>query len=177
MFIKKFIRLFVLLIVILLTSCQTRSPFFYDFETEASLDALYWRCKTIFALSDKHVTSGQRCLKLELYPSPYPGIGLSNFHPDWSGYNILKFDVYNNEKCPLRLTIHIDDTKDSSYYNRDNKIATLNPGSNHITIPLNSLVTPGANSNLNLSKIVKVALFLVQPEEKRTLYLDNLRLE
>ncbi len=179
MFTIKFARLFITLILIflLLTGCRTRSPFFYDFETEANLDTLYWECKTIFALSDKHVTSGQKCLKLELYPSLYPGIKLNNFDPDWSEHDVLRFDVHNQENILLKLTIRIDDTDNPSYNDRYNNTFTLNPGMNHISIPLNSLVTSGANNKLNLLRIERVILFLVQPKEKRTLYLDNLRLE
>jgi hypothetical protein len=175
----KSIRLFTILILtlLLLTDCQARRPFFYDFENEAILDTLSWKCKTIFALSDKHATSGQKCLKMELYPSPYPGITLNNFNPDWSKHTTLKLDIHNQEKIPLRLTIRIDDTMDPSYSNRYNNTITLNPGANHISIPLNSLVTSGANNKLNLLRIERVILFLVQPKEKRTLYLDNLRLE
>ncbi len=179
MFTINFARLFIVLILILLllTGCRTRSPFFYDFENEAILDTLYWRCKTIYTLSDENVTSGQKCLKMELYPSPYPGIVLNNFDPDWSEYDVLRFDVYNQENIPLRLTIRIDDTMDPSYSNRYNNTITLNPGANHISIPLNSLVTSGTNRKLNLLSIERVSLFLVQPKEKRTLYLDNLHLE
>ena len=178
MLIKRFIRLFVILILILLTNCQTRSPFFYDFETEASLDALYWRCKTIYTLSDQNVTSGRKCLKLEVYPSSNPCLGLSNFHPDWSGYDTLRFDIYNQEDIPLQLTIRIDDTKDiPSYNNRYNNTVTLYQGANHVSIPLNSLITSDAKRKLNLSRIERVLLYLEQSREKRTLYLDNLRLE
>lgn len=179
MFTIKFARLFIVLILIfsLLTGCRTRNSLFYDFETEAILDTLNWRCKTIFALSDKHTTSGQKCLKMELYPSPYPGIALNNFDPDWSEYDVLKFDIHNQENILLKLTIRIDDTDNPSYNDRYNKTVILNPGVNRISIPLNSLVTSGTNRKLNLLSIEKVILFLVQPKEKRTLYLDNLRLE
>ncbi len=81
------------------------------------------------------------------------------------------------KKTSLRLTIRIDDTMDPLHSNRYNNTITLNPGANHISIPLNSLVTSGTNRKLNLLSIKRVILFLVQPKDKRTLYLDNLRLE
>ncbi len=83
----------------------------------------------------------------------------------------------HQEKTSLRLTIRIDDSDNPSYNDRYNNTVTLNPGANHISIPLNSLVTSGASRKLNLLSIEKVILFLVQPKERRTLYLDNLRLE
>ncbi len=165
------------MILILSTGCQDRSRFSFDFETEDILDTLSWKCKTIFSLSDKHTTSGQKSLKLELYPSPYPGITLKNFNPNWSKHNFLKFNIYNQEDISLRLAIRIDDKKDPSFNNRYNHPIVLNPGMNHISIPLNSLVTSGTNRNINLPSVQRVILFLVQPKEKRIIYLDNVRLD
>lgn len=175
----KIIRLLFLLILTLplLTRCSSRQPFSYDFETEDTLDALLWECKTIFTLSDKHATSGQKCLKMELYPSSYPGITLNKFNPDWSKRTTLKFDIYNQEKISLRLTIRIDDTKDPSYGNRYNHTFILGPGFNYISIPLKSLYTSGTNRNVNLTDVQQIILFLSSPEEKRVIYLDNVRLE
>lgn len=175
----KSIRLFLFLILTLpsLSSCSSRKPFNYDFETEDNLDALLWKCKTIFTLSDKHATSGQKCLKMELYPSPYPGITLNKFNPNWSRYATLKFDIYNQDKIPLRLTIRIDDNKDPSYSNRYNHTIVLNHGTNYISIPFDSMRTSGSGRNINLTNIQKMIMFLSSPKEKRIIYLDNVRLE
>ncbi len=166
-----------ILTLLLFAGCQRKPALHYDFETEDALNTLSWRCKTIFSLSNKYPTSGQKCLKLELYPSPYPGIGLKNFKPDWSKNTILKFDIYNSEDISLRLTIRIDDAKDPSYDDRYNHSITLSPGMNHISILFSSLVTSGTGRNINLESIQQVILFLVQPREKRTLFLDDIRLE
>jgi hypothetical protein len=172
-------RSFILLTLTLipLTGCQDRQQFYYDFETDDTLDTLSWKCKTIFTLSDRYAASGQKCLKMELYPSPYPGVSLKNSDHDWSKHNTLNFNVHNQEKTPLRLSVRIDDTKDPQYNNRYNHTFIIKPGMNNIAIPLNSLLASGTNRKLNLSKIESVILFLVQPYEKRTLYLDYVRLE
>lgn len=179
MLISKQTKIFVFLILtpLLFAGCQRRPAFHYDFEAEDTLDTLSWKCKTIFSLSDKHTTSGQKCLKMELYPSPYPGIALNNFEPVWSKHNTLKFDIFNQEEAPLRLTIRVDDIKNPSYNNRYNHAIVLNPGMNHISIPLNSLVTTGTGRKINLANVQQVILFLVQPGEKRTIFLDDIRLE
>ena len=173
------IRAFILLTLTLipLTGCRDGSQFYHDFETEDILDTLSWKCKTIFTLSDKYAASGQKCLKMELYPSSYPGVSLKNGDHDWSKHNTLYFNIHNQEKISLRLTVRIDDTKDPSYNNRYNHSFIIKPGMNNIVIPLNSLLTSGTNRKLNLSKIEDITIFLVQPNEKRTLYLDNVRLE
>ncbi len=168
---------FLILTQLFLTGCQREPAFHYDFEAEETLGTLSWKCKTIFSLSEDHPTSGEKCLKLELYPSPYPGVTLNNFKNDWSMNNKLKFDIYNQEEAPLRLVIRIDDAKEPSYDNRYNHPIILSPGMNHISILFNSLVTTGTNRNINLANIQQVILFLVQPSEKQTLFLDNVRLE
>jgi len=52
-------RSFILLTLtlILLTGCRDRQQFYYDFETEDILDTLSWKCKTIFTLSDKQIST------------------------------------------------------------------------------------------------------------------------
>ena len=179
MLISKQTRILVFLILTLLLSagCQRKPAFHYDFEAENILDTLSWKCKTIFSLSNKHATSGQKSLKLKLYPSSYPGVVLHKFNPDWSKYNTLKFDIYNQQEAPLRMAIRIDDIKNPSYDDRYNHPITLNPGMNHISIPLNSLHTTGTDRNINLANVQRVILFLVQPKGKRTIYLDNVRLD
>ncbi len=168
---------FLILILSLFAGCQRKPTFHYDFETEDILDTLSWKCKTIFSLSDKHPTSGQKCLKLELHPSPYPGITLNNFKTDWSRNTILKFDIYNSEDISLHLTIRIDDSEYPSYDDRYNHSITLSPGMNHISILFSSLVTTGTDRNINLVSIQRVTIFLVHPRKKRTFFLDNIRLE
>jgi len=179
MLFTKITRVFVSLILTLtlLTGCQDRSRFSFDFETEDILDTLPWKCKTFFSLSKKHATSGQKSLKIELYPSPYPGITLNKFNPNWSNFNVLKFDVYNEEQIPLRLAIRIDGKKDPSYSDRYRHAIILNTGMNNISIPLNTLHTSGTDRNINHSSIQSVTFFLVQPKEKRIIYIDNIRLE
>ncbi len=104
-----------------------------------------------------------------LYHSPYPGVYLKNSDHDWSKYNTLIFNIHNQEKISLRLTVRIDDTKDPPY----NNTFIIKPGMNNIAISLNTLLTSGTNRKLDLSKIENVVIFLVQPYRKCTLYLDN----
>lgn len=172
-------RLFIIFTCISLcfTGCQARQPFCYDFEIDDTLDTLQWKCKTFYSLSDQHVTSGRKSLKVELYPSPYPGVTLTNFNPDWSGYDTLKFEVYNQEKILLNMGIRIDDTENPPHNNRYNRSLILKPGENYVSIPLNSLFTSETNRKLDISKVHELYLFLSSPKEKRTIFLDNVRLE
>lgn len=176
--VASYLKYLFIIIVFLSTSCQTKQhPFSYDFEMESDLNAITWKCKTLLSLSDKYVTSGKKSLKLQLYPSPYPGLTIENFNPDWSEYHFLDFDVYNPENTPLKLALRIDDRPYPSYGDRYNNTIVINPRTNHISISLDYLHTSETERKLNLSSIKKFIIFMVDPTEKHTIYLDNLRVE
>ena len=69
----------------------------FDFESEAELDRLYWSCHTLMSVSDEHVAHGQKALKLELFPSDYPGFIPKLGINDWSGYKAFCFDILEFE--------------------------------------------------------------------------------
>lgn len=149
----------------------------FDFEADAELDQLHWACYTLMSLSDQYVTHGAKSLKLELYPSPYPGFTPSLKQRNWKKYKALKFDIYNPANEDVPITLRIDDKKDSNEYaDRYNKTILIKPGKNQMIIPLDSLVTSGTNRQLNLKKIQRFLLFSVNPAEKIVLYIDYVRL-
>jgi hypothetical protein len=171
--------IFTIFCLSLLFSCRAdsaREHMLFDFETDSELDRLEWQCHTLYSLSGEHVTHGKRSLKMELYPSDYPGLEPLLKSNDWSGYKRLCFDIYNpGEK--LKLSLRIDDRKAyPDYGDRYNRAFILESGMNKMSIPLNSLVTPGMGRNLNLENIQRLMIFTVNPGKKIILYLDYLRL-
>lgn len=160
------------------TGNEYPSPFlFYDFESDKELDWLHWKCKTLMSLSDRHVSHGSKSLKLELFPSDYPGFNPALKNIDWNNYSKLCFEIYNPEKSEQRLCIRIDDRVDNPEYNdRYNSSVILKRGMNYIEIELDSIITSGTERKLEIQNITKLLLFMVNPPEKITLYLDYLRL-
>jgi hypothetical protein len=149
----------------------------FDFESDAELDRFHWKCYTLFSLSDKYVSHGDRSLKLELYPSDYPGLTPMGGETDWRGYKSLRFDIYNPEHKEINLTVRIDDREDyPDYADRYNRSFNLKPGMNQLSIPINNLVTSGTHRNLDLGNIYRVFIFVVRPERKVVLYVDYMRL-
>jgi hypothetical protein len=149
-----------------------------DFESDAELDRFDWKCHTLFSLSSEHVTQGKQSLRLELYPSEYPGLAPRLKQKDWRDYRALCLDVYHPGKEPLRLAVRIDDRPDSpDYPDRYNQSLLLQPGENRLSLPLESLVTSGTRRKLNLATIHSLLFFLVDPPQKAVLYIDHLRLE
>ena len=149
----------------------------FDFESDAELDRFHWRCHTLFSLADKQATHGEKSLRLELYPSDYPGLAPKLRENDWRGYKGFRFDVYNPNKEEVRITVRIDDRRDyPNYADRYNKSFILKPGMNRMKIPLDTLVTSGTDRKLNLKEIYRVLIFMTRPERRVVLYVDYLRL-
>ena len=123
------------------------------------------------------MSHGSKSLKLELYPSDYPGLTPVLKGNDWRGYKAFCFDIYNPENQEIRLVIRIDDLEDyPNHEERYNRSFILQPGMNHMSIALDTLVTSGTYRKLNLGNIHKVFIFMARPERKVILYVDYIRL-
>jgi len=148
-----------------------------DFESDAVLDDIQWKCYTLFFLSTEHITRGGHSLQMELFPSNYPGFVTEALFSKWQGYNTLALDVFNPEKEDLAITIRIDDRKDlNEYSDRYNQKFVLKAGENRLRIPTASMITSGTERKLNLNHITKFYLFLSHPKEKHVIFMDNIRL-
>jgi hypothetical protein len=149
-----------------------------DFESEAILDEVHWKCHTLFSLSDQHAVHGEKSLRLEMFPSSYPGLSPALKHNNWSGYQALCFEVYNPSPDTLKLILRIDDKKEAlEYSDRYNKAFLIKPGANSLKIPLNSLVTSEIKRPLALKNIYRFLIFMSHPAKNHVLYLDYFRLK
>ena len=149
----------------------------FDFESDTDLDRINWRCHTLFSLSDEYVTHGTRSLRMELYPSDYPGFSpILNSH-NWCEYSSLYLDIFNPDNSNVSIVLRIDDKEMSpEYADRYNKRFQLNSGMNHLKISLNTLLTSGTHRPLSLKNIVRFTLFKVRPKEKYIFYMDHIYL-
>jgi hypothetical protein len=169
----------VLMLLFLVVGCkgQEKERVLFDFESDEEMDQFHWKCRTLFSLSEEHVSHGRRSLRMELFPDEYPGIAPMISNTDWRGFSTFCFDVYNAEKDPVPLTVRIDDRKDyPDYGDRYNRTFFLAPGKNAIALHLKDLRTAGAARALNLKNIYRVLMFVTRPQHKILLYFDYLRL-
>ena len=170
-----------LFIVLALSCCcekiKKNELLLYDFESETVFDEINWKCHTLYTLSDMYSVHGKKSLKVEFYPSSYPGFCPALKHHDWTGYRAFCFEVYNPEPEAVELTLRIDDKKEAlEYSERYNKPFMIKPGLNTLTIPLDSLKTSITNRPLELQKIFLFLVFMSHPDKKHVLYLDYVRL-
>ena len=165
----------------MINSCKpgkSKELILYDFETDAELDRIHWKCFTMFKLSEKYATHGAKSLKMELYPSDWPGWAPKIRDTDWRKYKHLCFDIFNSGDNNAGITIRIDDKEDyPEFKDRYNRRFVLEPGNNNISIPLESMMTSGTNRKINLKNIHQMLLFMGSPDRKFIFYLDYVRLE
>lgn len=169
-----------MLFSLFLLACQRdirKELVLFDFESDSELDQLVWKCHTVYSLSSEHTTHGTKSLKMELYPSNYPGMTAELKKNDWRGYSALLFDVFNPQEMDLAVTVRIDDKKDYPDYNdRCNQGFVLKPGMNRMSIPLDTVITSRTHRKMDLKNIYRLMIFTGDLREKIVLYLDYLRL-
>jgi hypothetical protein len=167
-------------LAMLVCACAVDRPakmILFDFEDDAELDRMYWQCFTLFSLSSEHAAHGEKSLKMEFFPSRWPGWEPKLNERDWRGFEALGFDLYNVQDINLSVTVRIDDRKGyPGHMNRYNQVFILRPGSNTIVIAFDSLVTSGSNRALDLGRIERLMLFMGSPASRSVLHLDHVRL-
>lgn len=175
----KAILLSAILFCLVLPACKQRHKpelMLYDFNREADLDRLSWSCRTFYALDKRHAVSGYS-LRLEMYPDSYPGLKSGRMKNNWAGYNFLCLEIFNPGRKPLRLACRLDDRRDNPpYADRVNMPIHLKPGKNSVRLDLTALRTSGTNRPPALNHIYRMYFFLCAPENKTTLFVDDIRL-
>ncbi len=150
----------------------------FDFESEEELKQLNWECHKWFELSQENATSGKYSLKVLVPPGQYPGINFKGIRDDWSGFRNFKMDVFNPSEEEFNFHIRIDDNKSGwDYANRFDADFNLKPGINNISIPIDSIRTNLHRSPLNLKRVRRMMVFLINNTKQKELYVDNIRLE
>ena len=152
------------------------TPFSFSFETALEARANWQPTQRFIRLSpsNQHATQGESALQLELprkLPNnQYPGIVSSAFPRDWSNYKQFAADIYYDQKGreTVTLGVRIDDAAETRF----TWDMALQPGANKISLPVATIAKA-----IDISRIQAVYIFLVEPTQRTTLYLDNIRVE
>ncbi|MHC4712313.1 MAG: beta-galactosidase trimerization domain-containing protein [Planctomycetota bacterium] len=123
----------------------------------------------------EYATHGRNAFKV-VFPVgvEYPGISASRIDLDWSGFDVLKIDVFNPQGAPVDLTIRIDDPRSTGYSSRYNGEFLITNGQTFLEIPLNWL--RAGDRPLDTSAISAFVIFMSSPDRDTVLYFDNIRL-
>ena len=148
-----------------------------DFENEA--DVSKWDgVPTQRVLAKDFFNQEGHWLKIRYPKGEYPGLDAYRTIPrDWSRYQTLKFDIYNSSEMVIKFGILIRDELGDSYPQRYDGEFALKPGMNNFELNITGIKTNDRSRLLQMNKIKEVTLFLIQPQQDTTLFLNNVRLE
>lgn len=104
--------------------------------------------------------------------------GVSLIPQDWTGYDFLKLDLFNDSKQPHQVGIEIHDSATKDYWTRVNYSTIIPPGTSTLTVPIKQLYVgekarPGPM--LDLATIRKFAI--IRGDNSAPLAMNHLRLE
>jgi hypothetical protein len=148
-----------------------------DFESEA--EAGLWKSSTAQLSSSVGLAAkGSHSLKVVLPAGvSYPGMSASDqLLGDWSGYDLLTFQVHNPSQSTVGLNLRIDDDQSTgAYQTQFNTGVQVTPGWNRFRFVLGQLRAVSGRP-INLRSIKALLLFIGQRSEPTTLYFDDITL-
>ena len=116
--------------------------------------------------------------RLDLKPGAYPGIGIVEPHPDWSGYRRLVITIVSDLDAPLPVAIRVHDlAHDQRYEDRFNRALTVEPGVNRFAIALDDIRHAPDRREMDMRHIRGVLLFAYRRTLPTRVYLGPIRLE
>jgi VanZ family protein len=120
---------------------------------------------------------GGRVLSVNYHAVEYPAVTLVEPVSDWSGYDRLDFDVFNPQSRDVELMLRIDDNGERHRYgDRYDGRRPLQPGPNHISIPLSEIREAPRSRTMNLHAIQHLTFFLGVVDQPTRLYFDDVQL-
>ncbi len=99
----------------------------------------------------------------------------TNAPQDWSGYDFMKFDVFNPSDEPVMMYVEVRDDQSRDYWTRVNYSTVVPPGKSTVSLPTDMYV--GEKSRPGRPLISAKVNFLALAPDKATLIFDNIRLE
>jgi len=122
--------------------------------------------------------AGARVARLTFFDAPWPGFTVREPYPDWSGYDVLRFQVWSDNDAPMEIVLRVDDTRrDRPHSDRFNGSFIVTPGLNDFTVPLATIASGPRDRKLELADISQFVLFSRRPGEPFELYFSRIWLE
>lgn len=116
--------------------------------------------------------------RLDLAPGAYPGIGIVEPHPDWSGHRALVISIVSDLDAPLPLVIRVhDEAHDQRHEDRFNRAISVAPGVNRFVIELDDVRRAPDRREMDMRRIRGVLLFAYQRTQPTHVYLGPIRLQ
>ena len=119
----------------------------------------------------RHATEGKSSLRIK------GGFAALEERMDWTGFDYLEADIYNESTKPADLYIEIRDDKTTGYWTRVNYNTIVPPGQSTVVMPTNIYVGEKSRPGRRLDKAAVTRLVFSIPEGAAApVYIDNVRL-
>lgn len=157
-----------------------RLPVIANFETESSLDFWIKRNISEFERDTALFKEGQSSVRIKFKATEYPDATLEILPPDWTAYSDLYFSIHNDQKESINVVIKIYDRLHSKrgyqHNDRFNYSVQLYPGWNEIKIKLLDVYNSPKERKMDLSDVMGISLFMINPVTEQSIHLDNIYL-
>lgn len=130
--------------------------------------------------SSEHTRLGQYSLKVLFSDSDYASAILHTLPGDWTGYQSLRFEVYNPQLTPVSLNLRIQDLNHQQrglrFNDRFNLAFTVEHGWNTLEIDLKDVLEAPETRQMQMDKIARLEVFTTSLSQPKVIYLDHFRL-
>ncbi len=150
-------------------------PLLSDFETP--FETMRWTDISQLEVQDLIFRHGRKSARVQLTTARYSGVSLFYFPGNWEGYKKFNFSVYNpdNEELELHCRIHDVHHKKNNmeYKDRFHQKYLLQRGWNDLTVDLENVAQAPVTRTMDMKRIERVGLFVVQQKQPRKIYIDH----
>jgi hypothetical protein len=159
----------------------------YDFESKSDLkvwtnlvlpDAKVQEPPVKIEQAAEHATAGKQSLRLTFAGGNWPTATTTRVSDDWLDYQTFHADVFASRHCLVGFTVLQEKSRRGEGWDpvisRWTKTAFLQPGANHVSA---SLPQPNDYAvHRKWGKIVRFEIFMYQPHDGETIFIDQIRL-
>ncbi len=133
------------------------------------------------ARTSESASAGLSSMQVDIFPGHFSGVRMTWPVPDWRGYKWLNCDVQLLGDEPVGLTLKLyDEQHASSGFERSDRFERtieVRPGQfQTLRIRLADVVDAPVTRSLNLEQVAGLELFVTQPTNATTVFVDNIRL-
>ncbi len=155
-------------------TARRQFPLLAGFETFFETDRFEGKASR-FYISREKAFQGKFSLRLDLTTQQHSGIWLRFMPQNWREFSYLGFTVYNPQQKQIPLHVIVND--EHNWSDRYDGIFPLETGWNVVEIPLPEMQNAPHARQLDLTRIRRLGIYVVESPEPLRLYLDDIRLK
>ena len=157
------------------------APILFNFETVGTAEKIQtYKSEVVISEHAKiWPANNSNNLKVIFSPGRWPSVYFLEPFTDWSNYSLFAFFVFNIQNDSVKMRIKItDDSIGILNESFMTVTAIIPPGYSAVRIPFTDFIKHTYGSGQpTFTEISKITFFLPNPDEPKTLYFDDLRLE